>query len=68
MRHYGNNGDAFVSQVFEDALVMRLMLWERLGSPGEEIGEPIINWESQEPEGEKTKTEIQDWLFRRRPS
>ena len=68
MRHYGNNGDASVSQVIEDALVMRLMLWERLGNPGEEVGEPITNWEPQELEGEKAKTEIQDWLFRRRLS
>ncbi len=47
---------------------MRLTLLERLGDPGQEVDEPIINLEPQEPEGEKAKAEIQDWLFGRWPS
>ncbi len=65
LRHYGNNGDVSVSRVVEDALVMRLMLCERLGNPGEEVDEPIINWV---PGEEQTNPKIDDWLFRRRPS
>ena len=68
MRHYGDSSDASFSRIVENALDMRLTLLERLGDPGQEVDEPIINLEPQEPEGEKAKTEIQDWLFRRRPS
>ena len=64
-RHYGDNGDNSVSRVVENALLVRLMLLDELGSAAQEVGEPIINWEPQEPEGEKAKAEIQDWLFRR---
>ena len=64
IRHYGDNGDNSVSRVVEDALLVRLMLLEGLGSAGQEVGEPIINWE---PGNEQTKPEINDWLFRRRP-
>ncbi len=68
MRHYGNKGEASVSRVVEDALLVRLMLLEGLGSAGQEVGEPIINWEPQELGEEEPTTSIQDWLFRRRPS
>ena len=68
MRHYGDSSDASFSRIVENALDMRLTLLERLGDPGQEVDEPIINLEPKEPEGEKAKTEIQDWLFRRRPS
>ena len=67
-RHYGNDEDASVSRVVENALDMRLLLSERLGDPGEEVGEPIIDWEPQEPEGENPKADITEWLFKRRPS
>ena len=67
-RQYGDREPASVSHVVEDALLVRLMLSERLGIPGQEMAEPIINLELQEPEGERTKTEINDWLFRRKPS
>jgi len=63
IRHYGDNGDASVSRVVEDALLVRLMLLEGLGSAGQEVGEPIINWE---PGEEQTKPEINDLLFRGR--
>ena len=64
-RQYGDREAISVSNVVEDALLVRLVLMEGLGSPGQEVGEPIMNWE---PGDEQTKTEIQDWLFRRRPS
>ena len=67
-RQYGDREAISVSHVVENALLVRLMLLEELGSAGQEVDEPIINWEPQKPEGEKTKPEIQDWLFRRRPS
>ena len=57
-------GDNSVSRVVEDALLVRLVLLEGLGSAGQEVGEPIINWE---PGEEQTKPEINDLLFRRRP-
>ena len=65
IRHYGDNGDNSVLRVVENALLVRLTLLEELGSAGQEVDEPIINWEPQEPEGERAKAEIQDWLFRR---
>ena len=67
-RHYGDNGDDSVSRVVEDALLVRLVLLEGLGSAGQEIDGPIIKWEPQEPDGETPKIEIQAWLFRRSPS
>ncbi len=67
IRHYGDNGDNSVSRVVEDALLMRLVLLEGLGSAGQEVGEPIINWEPQESSEEGPTCRIQDWLFRSRP-
>lgn len=67
-RHYGDREAASLSRVVEDALHIRLILLERLGNPGQEVEEPIINWEPQEPEGEKKEADIQGWLFRRRSS
>ena len=68
MRHYGNNEDASVSRVVEDALLVRMVLMEGLGSAGQEVEEPIINWVPQELGGEEPTAAIQNWLFRRRPS
>ena len=68
MRHYGNDEDASVSRVIEDALLVRLVLLEGLGKAGQEVDEPIINWEPEELGEEEPTASIQDWLFRRRPS
>ena len=67
-RHYGDREAVSISRVVEDALLVRLMLLEKLGSAGQEVDEPIINWEQKEPVGEQTETHVPEWLFRRRPS
>ncbi len=65
--HYGDDSDSSICRVVEVALEMRLGWRERVGSPGDEINEPVARWEFSEvrPEQER-QTDIQTWLFRRR--
>ena len=63
-RHYGNCGAPEVSRVFEDALRIRLTLLDWLGDHGQEVNEPITNWQFGEV-NQQMGAVVQDWLFRK---
>jgi len=66
VRCYGNSEDASIGRVVEAAFGMRL-LWEDLTKGGgNEIEEPLVNWEfTNRQQAEQLPDEIRDWLFRR---
>lgn len=65
--HYGDSGDASIRRVVESALEMRLLSIKLAEGGGNEIEEPIMDWEFSSKQSVKQLTgEITDWLFRRR--
>lgn len=65
--HYGDHGPASMSSVIEDALEVRLLCSERLQRAGQEVDEPVTNWEfGGGPVFEETRADITDWLFDRK--
>ena len=67
VRHYGDDSDSSISRVIEVALEMRLAWREHAGSAGDEIEEPLVQWEFAEVKPEQQRQpDIQSWLFRRK--
>jgi hypothetical protein len=66
MRHYGDSGDTSLRRVVESALKLRLLSIKLVEGGGNEIEEPITDWEfvGKQP-AEQLPAEIQSWLFRK---
>jgi hypothetical protein len=66
VRHYGDRGDVSVGRVIESVLEMRLLSIKLVEGGGNEIEEPITDWEfvGKQP-AEQLPAEIQSWLFRK---
>jgi hypothetical protein len=66
LRHYGDGSEAGIRRVVESALEMRLLSMVLVEGGGNEIEEPITDWEFAKKEpAEQLLGEIQSWLFRR---
>ncbi|MBI4284073.1 MAG: hypothetical protein HY663_06355 [Chloroflexi bacterium] len=65
-RHYGDSGDASIGCVVGTALEMRLLWLELVKGGGNEINEPVVNWEFSDIQPtEQFPTEIRNFLFGR---
>ena len=65
--HYGDSGDASISQVVEAALEMHLMWAELVKEGGMQVEEPITNWEFETSlTNEQAQAELRKSLFKRR--
>jgi hypothetical protein len=64
--HYGDGSEASISRVVESALKMRLLSMILVEGGGNEIEEPVTDWEfANKQPAEQLPEEIRSWLFRK---
>ena len=62
--HFGNQDPESIGRVVELALKMRMYWAELVGECGEEVEEPVVEWDSspEKTQGEDS-AEVREWLF-----